>query len=79
MSQGIAINYKLDLYFPKFNLATELNENNYKYWNNDKEKERPEKGEKVLKRPFIRFHSENMDFDIIEMIDKIKLFYWVSK
>ena len=41
MSQGIAVNYTLDLYFPEFNLAAEFNENNYKYWNNVKEKERP--------------------------------------
>lgn len=67
MSQGIAVNYTLDLYFPEFNLAAEFNVlKYYKYWNNDKEK-----------KDHI-FNFENMDFDIVERIDKIKHFYWVS-
>jgi very-short-patch-repair endonuclease len=66
----ILCKYKIDLYFPDYNLAIECDE---KFHNNnlDKDIERETQIKNKLNCVFIRFNPDSKNFDIFDIINKI--------
>lgn len=66
--------YRIDLYFPEYNLAIECDEFNHKYRNLDYEIKRENYIKDKLKFSFIRYNPNSYEFDIFEIIKKINIF-----
>lgn len=63
--------YKIDLYFPDYDLAIECDENNHKNRDPEYESTRQKYIEKKLGATFIRFDPDSKSFDIFDVISKI--------
>ncbi len=63
--------YRIDLYFPKYKLAVECDENNHKNYEVLGEKLRELSIKEILKCTFLRFNPDDPEFNIGEPINKI--------
>ena len=63
--------YKIDLYFSKHRLATDIDQKGYKDRNNDYEIKRQKAIEKELDCEFIRVNHDGKDFDVYVEIGNI--------
>ena len=70
-TQKIIGKYRIDLYFPKYNLAIECDEFNHKDRNNNNESRRQKFIEEKLNTTFIRFNPDDTNFNILDVISKI--------
>ena len=68
--QHSTLNYRIDLYFPKHRLAREVDENEHRNINENKEK-KEKKNIKNLGCKFIRINPDQKYFDIFIHIGKI--------
>ena len=67
----IVFSYKIDLYFSKYRLATDIDQKGYKDRNNDYEIKRQKAIEKELDCEFIRVNHDGKDFDVYVEIGNI--------
>lgn len=65
--------YYIDLYFPKFNIAVECDENNHNNYNRQNEIEREEKIKQKLNCQFYRFNPDSPSFDIFKVIFDLRM------
>ena len=70
-TQYTVIGYKIDLYFHKYNLATEVDELSHNDRNITYEIQRQKKLERELNCVFIRINPDAVDFNIFKEINKI--------
>lgn len=64
--------YKLDAYFPKYNIVVEVDEYNHKSYDFTKQLERSTKLNAVLKNPhYVRFDPYDGDITVYQIIGKI--------
>lgn len=66
--------YRIDLYFPEYNLAIECDESGHKQYDQDKEKERERYIKKKIKCHFIRYNPNEECFDILDVVSQIHYF-----
>ena len=66
-------NYRIDFYFPEYNIAVECDENNHKDRDPSYENTRQNFIIEQLKCEFIRFDPYDKEFDIFELINRIIL------
>ena len=71
--QYAVLDYRLDLYFPTYNLAIECDEFNHKDRCPIKEKDRYDKITKKLNCKWLRFDPDDKDFSIFDVINRIFL------
>jgi very-short-patch-repair endonuclease len=71
--QYAVLDYRLDLYFPTYNLAIECDEFNHKNRCPIKEKDRYDKITKKLNCKWLRFDPDDKDFSIFDVINRIFL------
>ena len=64
-------NYKVDLYFPKYNLAIECDEHGHSDRDKDYELERENVIKTVLKASILRFNPDDINFDIFKAINMV--------
>ena len=62
--QYSVLDYKIDAYFPKYELAIEIDEQGHFDRNNEKETTRENKIKQKLQCEFIRINPDKEDFDI---------------
>ncbi|QKE44459.1 putative Bro-N domain-containing protein [Yalta virus] len=67
---------KIDLYFPDFKLAITCDENNISNYEREKERRRESYIKKQLSCSFIHFNPDQEDFDILNIIHKIFVFFF---
>ena len=70
-TQYIVLTYRVDLYFHDYKLAIEVDEKGHNDRGENYEKQRPEKIEKKLKCKFIRINSDEENFKISKVNNKI--------
>ena len=63
--------YRIDLYFPKYNLAIECDEFDHRHRNIEYEVERQKHIEKLFNCTFVRFNPDAKDFFILEVVNKM--------
>jgi len=66
-------NYRIDLYFPDFNLAVECDEHGHKDRSQSKEKKRQKHITNKLNCQWLRFNPDDKDFNIFDVINRIYL------
>ena len=66
-------NYRIDLYFPDFNLAVECDEHGHKDRSQSKEKKRQKHITNELNCQWLRFNPDDKDFNIFDVINRIYL------
>ncbi|XP_044176266.1 uncharacterized protein LOC114960803 [Acropora millepora] len=78
-TQFVIEEYRIDLYFKRYKLAIECEENSSKQVDSDKEKRRQELIEKNLVCKFIRFNPDQSGFNIIDVLSEIYEFIMKEK
>lgn len=78
-TQYVIEKYRIDLYFKRYKLAIECEENSTKQVDLVKEKRRQELIEKNLVSTFIRFNPDQSGFNIIDVLSKINEFIMKEK
>ena len=81
-TQYSVLGYRLDLYFPKYKLAIEVDELGHINGNINNEIERQKALEKELNCIFIRINPDEKDFNIFKKINKIYRHikkFWIDK
>ena len=73
-TQYVIEEYRIDLYFKRYKLAIECEENSAKQVDSDKEKRRQEFIDKNLVCKFIRFNPDQSGFEIIDVLSEIREF-----
>ena len=63
--------YKVDIYFPDYDLCIEIDENNHNDRDEDYEKKRQRVITKILKCKWLRFNPDSPDFNIFTVINQI--------
>ncbi len=63
--------YRIDLYFPDYNLCVECDENGHSDYNADADRKRTRIITKRLKCKWIRFNPDEKDFNIFSVINQI--------
>jgi len=71
IQQHSVLDYRLDLYFPDYNLAIECDENNHNDRNISDERRRQRRITKKIKCQWVRFNPDSEDFNIFQIINKI--------
>ena len=66
-------NYRIDLYFPDFNLAVECDEHGHKDRSESKEKKRQKHITNKLNCQWLRFNPDDKDFNIFDVINRVYL------
>lgn len=70
-TQHTVLQYRIDLYFPDYNLAIECDENNHNDRNPAEERRRQRRITKKLKCQWLRFDPDSDDFSIFNVINQI--------
>ena len=78
-TQYVIEEYRVDLYFKRYKLAIEFEENSSKQVDSDKEKRRQELIEKNIVCKFIRFNPDQSGFNIIDLLSQIYEFIMKEK
>ena len=78
-TQFVIKEYRIDLYFKRYKLAIEYEDNSNKQVDSDKEKRRQELIEKNLVSKFIRFNPDQSGFNIIDVLSEIYEFIMKEK
>ena len=78
-TQYVIEEYRVDLYFKRYKLAIEFEENSSKQVDSDKEKRRQELIEKNIVCKFIRFNPDQSGFNIIDLLSQIYDFIMKEK
>ncbi len=71
--------YRIDVYFPDYNLAIECDEFGHVQRNQEEEKERQKYLEKKLSCTFIRYNPDDSKFDVLDVISDIHNFMMKHK
>ena len=69
--QHVVGKYRIDMYFPEYNLAIECDENDHNHRDPLYEKYREKYLVKQLKCEFIRYNPDADDFDVISVINQV--------
>ena len=78
-TQYVIEEYRIDLYFKRYKLAIEREENSTEQVDSDKEKRRQEFIDKNLVCKFIRFNPDQSGFEIIDVLREINEFIMKEK
>ena len=71
MTQHAVLNYRLDLYFPDYNLVIECDENGHDNRDPVEERRRQRRITKKLDCQWLRFNPDSDDFNIFSVINQI--------
>ena len=70
-TQHPVLDYKIDLYFPDYNLAVECDENGHSDRSPAEERRRQRRITKKIKCQWLRFNPDSDDFNIFQVINQI--------
>ena len=70
-TQHKVLEYRIDLYFPDYNLAIECDENNHNDRSPAEERRRQRRITKKIKCQWLRFDPDSDDFNIFAVINQI--------
>ena len=70
-TQFPVLSYRVDLYFPDYNLCIECDENGHGGYNIENEQKRHDEITKKLKCKWVRFNPDDKDFNIFTVINQI--------